>query len=438
MKTPMVHHRSVEGTEKSNSPTVVKRADAKVAAGLPTWPMTAMFALYPLWWVIGVADIAWIGTSTVMGLYLLRLRNARAPMRFGVWLAFLLWMTFSVIELDTPSRLLAFGFHSSHYFAITILLLYVYNARTTLTDRFVTGSVTIFWGIVVLGGFLGMLLPSTVFRTPPSYILPQFLLENQLVRSMVVRRFAQFDPNSIFSVPARPSAPFLFTNNWGNAYSMLIPFVVAYMYEVRGEKKFWLCAFILPISLIPAVATQNRGMFIGLAIATLYVSLRLTLRGEFGVVLIGLGLAATVASVVLLSPAQEQLNSRVETTGTTEARARVYAQTLEAVRDSPLLGYGGSRPSANPNNPPVGSHGQFWIVMHSHGIPALLFFMTFLISCFLASLRRVDAVGLLSNTVILVGMVETLFYGFLPSGLYLLFLACGLAMRGHSPDERRT
>lgn len=408
--------------------SVQRPLEARV--GLPTWPITAMFALYPLWWFIGLADVAWIGTSAAMGLYLAMLRRVPTPKHFGIWLLFLMWMMFSVIELDKASRLLVFGYRASHYFAITLVLLYVYNARRYLTDRFITGSLTIFWTIVVVGGYLGMLFPTAIFRTPMSYILPGFFLNNELVNYMVIRRLAQFNPDAFVEIQARPSAPFLFTNNWGNAYSMLLPFVLAYLCKTYGERRFWVIAALVPLSFLPAIATLNRGMFLGLGVIGLYVSFRYALRGNLWVLVSALTLGGALTAGLLYTPAQDELNTRVEQSSTTEDRAEIYSQTIEAVGKSPLLGYGAPRPSANPNIPPVGTHGEFWTVMHSHGVPAVLFFTAFALYCFLASLRRHDAVGLLANTVILVGLVETLYYGFLPSGLYLLMIACGLATRG--------
>lgn len=401
--------------------------------GLPTWPVTAMFAFYPLWWVVGVADVAWVLISAVMGLYLALLRRVPTPRRFGIWLLFLLWMAFSVVEVDKASRILVFGYRASHYVAITLVLLYVYNGRRRLSDRFITGSLTIFWVIVVIGGFLGMLFPTAIFRTPLSYVLPQVLLNNELVDYMVVRRLAQFNPDSFIEIQARPSAPFLFTNNWGNAYSMLLPFVIAYLYKTHGERRFWVIAVLIPFSFVPAVATLNRGMFLGLGIFGAYISLRFALRGNFKVLLLSAGLGGVVAAGLVFSPAQDELGTRVEQGSTTEDRMEIYIQTLDAVKESPVLGYGTPRPSANPNIPPVGTHGQFWTVLHSHGIPAMICFMAFPLYCLFASGRRHDLVGLLVHTVILVGLVETLFYGFLPSGLYLLMIACAMALREQEP-----
>ncbi len=402
-------------------------------SALPTWPITAMFAAYPLWWLLGMADVIWIATAAVMALYLARTSPLVAPRGFGIWLLFLCFMVISVIQVDKASRLLVFAFQGAHYAAVTALFLYLYNARAQLTERFITGSLTAFLAIVTVGGYLGMFLRTAEVRTPTSYILPPFLINNDLVYSMVVRRFSQFNPDSVFNLTPRPAAPFVYTNEWGNCYSMILPLVVVYAIKVWGEKRFLAVCALLALSLVPAFATLNRGMFLGLAFAALYAGIRYLFMGRPGVFLQILLAGATVGALLMLSPAQDNLNSRVEETGTTEDRVQIYTATIDAVRESPLLGYGTPRPSENPNIPPVGTHGQFWIVLHSHGIPAMLFFMGFALYCFVRSLPRRDPMGLLANTVILVGMIETLYYGFLPTGLYLLLIACALSLRPPDP-----
>ena len=102
---------------------------------LPSWPFTALFALFPLWWVLGVVDLIWFAAAAVMALYLLRSRSVAAPRGFGIWLLFLVWSSFAVIQLDTLTRLIGFGYRQLLYASATLIFLYVYNARRHLTSR---------------------------------------------------------------------------------------------------------------------------------------------------------------------------------------------------------------------------------------------------------------------------------------------------------------
>lgn len=399
------------------------------ATALPPWPLVALFALYPLWWLAGLVDVAWIIAAGVMTLYLLRTTGVRAPRGFGWWLLFLVWMTLSASQLDTFGRAVGFSYRALLYYANAVIFLYVYNARHRLTERLVAGLMTGFWLITVVGGYLGMLLPTTVVRTPLSYVLPGVLVDNELVNHMVIRRFAQYNPESFVVVEPRPSAPFLYTNNWGNAYSLLLPFVIIYLIRTRGERRFWFVLAMLPVSLLPALSTLNRGMFLGLAVTALYLSVRYLLLGNVRVLaaVVGVGVVAGLAFTQL--SVSEELSSRVEETSTTEDRLEIYRQTIVSVQDSPIFGLGAPRPSANPNIPPVGTHGQFWMVMHSHGVLGVVLFTGWFASCFFRSLRRTDSTGIHTNAIIVVGVMETAYYGFLPQGLPILMIACALAVR---------
>ena len=421
-------------------------SDSQSAPGqLASWPVTALLGGYPIWWLIGFVDFAWILFGTIMVLHLAQLRPVRAPRGFGIWLAFVVWMTLSVSQVDTLGRLLGFSYRHLTYLAATALFLYVYNARGRLTDRRVTGLLTLLWSFTVVGGFLGMLAPTAVVRTPLSYVLPTRLLSNELVSEMAIRRFAQYNPDGFFDVDPRPSAPFLYTNNWGNAYSLLLPFVIVYLIESRGERRFWILLAALPLSLIPAAATLNRGMFLGIGLAAAYITFRYLLLGNLKVLMTLVVLVVMGTGAFLQSPWQRDITERTAATGTNDARVEVYSQTLASVQESPVFGMGAPRPSDNPNIPPVGTHGQFWIVLHAHGIPGMLFFMGWFFTAFVRSFRRHDHLGLVANTALLVGLMEVFYYGFLPVGLMIMMLASALALRpptspfgGVIPPERKS
>src|SRR5690606_29608219 len=46
---------------------------------LPRWPLFAAFALYPLWWVLGLGSIAWIPLGACMAVLLARRGGVRVP-----------------------------------------------------------------------------------------------------------------------------------------------------------------------------------------------------------------------------------------------------------------------------------------------------------------------------------------------------------------------
>ena len=395
-----------------------------------------MFLGFPVWWLSGIGDVIFVLGAAIMGMLLIRRGHIQAPRGFGIWMFFLLWMLCSVIGIDTGGRLVGFIYRALLYLAVTVIFLYVYNGRSTITPRNVLGVLTGFWLVVVAGGYLGIFFPLLTVTTPLSYVLPDFLLSNELVQEMVVRRATQYNPDSWLSLDPRPSAPFLYTNGWGNAYSLMMPIVIAYTALVRRERKFWWLVVAIVISVVPALLTLNRGMFIGLGIGLAYVALRWLIAGRFRAFFALLAVGVVVLAAFFLSPAQERLTNRLDESSTTEDRANLYDETFQRTLESPLFGYGAPRPSAVEGAPSAGTQGQFWMVMFSHGFPAVIAFTGWLLWVFVRSISRRDPVGLACNTVLLVISVETLYYGVTTSGLPIA-MAVAAILIGGQPKVRR-
>lgn len=409
------------------------RAPRQVTHDLPTWPLTLTFVGVPLWWFSGVGELAFPLAAAVMLALMIRSGRIQAPRGFGLWLLFLTWMAFSVIGVDNSGRLVGFAYRALMYSAVTIFFLYVYNGRERLSARYIAGMFTAFWLAVIAGGYLGILAPLFAITTPLAYVLPDALLSNELVQEMVIRRATQFDPQSALVLDPRPSAPFLYTNGWGNAYSLLTPIVLAYLVMVRRERKFWWLVLAVPISLVPALLTLNRGMFLGLGIALAYVAVRLTMKGKVRSVTALLALVAVIALVYSALPVGERLDDRLEISSTTEDRAHLYAEAFERTAESPLFGYGSPRPSETAGAPSVGTQGHLWTVMFSHGFPGAALFMGWLVWLFVRTRRYTDAMGLACNTVMLVILVESTYYGVLTTGMPIAMVLAGFALRSTGP-----
>jgi hypothetical protein len=389
-------------------------------AGLPSWPLGIVLAGYPIWWVLGIGDLALVLAAVAMVHQLLRRRvRPVVPAGFGVWLLFLAWVAISVVGLDSGARLLGFGYRALIYIAATIVFIYIYSDRRTFTIERVAGLLTGFWGTMVVGGYLGMIWPLFTLRTPMSYLLPGGLLSNELVNEMAVRRFTQFNPDSWVVLTPRPSAPFLYTNGWGNAYSILTPVVIAYAFSLSGWRRSMLVLAVVA-SLAPALLSLNRGMFVGLGIAGVYIAIRSFAAGHSRV-LVGVAAAGIVAAIaVSVLPVQDRLSSRLESSSTTEDRASLYEETLERSLESPILGYGAPRPSEAAGLPATGTQGHIWMLIFSHGIPAAILFAAWLIIAFAHTWAHRSAIGLAMHTATLVMLVEIFYYGFVHMGLALL------------------
>ena len=405
---------------------------------LPRWPFTVMLAYFPLLWFSGLAEMAWIPLAGCMVVLMIRRGGIQVPRGFAIWLLFLILMGASIIGVDTSGRMIGFVYRALLYLTVTVVFVYIYNARGTLTTRYVLGVFTLFWLWAVLGGFAGIVAPEFSFRTPLGYILPEALQANELVGEMVVRRLTQYNPDSWLALDPRPSAPFLYTNGWGNVYSITLPLVIAYLTKIPRGRRFWLLVLLIPLSLVPAFLTLNRGMFVGLGVAAAYLLVRFAIAGRVRQVLslAVIGVVAVIAAMAL--DVVSRLTDRVETSSSTEDRANLYDETFSRTLDSPLFGYGAPRPSFTEGAPSAGTQGHLWMVMFSHGFPALICFMGALAWMFFATLRARDTAFLIMNTVQLVILVEVFFYGVLPDGLILTFAAAALAMREQrQPLSRR-
>lgn len=405
---------------------------------LPRWPLFATFALYPLWWALGLGSIAWIPLGMCMAVLLVRCGRIRVPAGFGIWSLFLLLMCVSVIGLDSPGRLIGFIYRALQYASVTTVFVYVYNARDRLTFRYILGLVTVFWGFSVAGGFAGIFFPVFSFRTPFGLVVPSSLESNEVVGEMVVRRMTQHNPESWFAMDPRPSAPFLYTNQWGNVYSLCLPMVLAYVRELllgKERTKALAVAGLILLSLVPALLTLNRGMFLGIAVAVAYVMTRFLLSGRIRPVLwtLALGIATGVVTVWLGVGAR--LDERTTTSSSTEDRASLYRETLDRTLGSPLFGYGAPRPSVSEGLPSAGTQGHIWTVMFSHGLPALALFLLALAWLVIATARVRNTSQLLVHAVQVVILTEVMYYGVLPNGLILSFTAAALLLRER--DSRR-
>ena len=77
---------------------------------------------------------------------------------------------------------------------------------------------------------------------------------------------------------------------------------------------------------------------------------------------------------------------------------------------------------------PLGTQGQMWMMMYSHGIPALLLFLFFFAMMAWRLSAAVSAPGKWLSVVPVIALVVTPFYGFTDLNLTIMFYAFGLGM----------
>lgn len=205
---------------------------------LPSWPVTALFAGFPVAWLLGVGSFAVVLLAVPMLVAMVLRGGVRVPRWMWPWAVFLVLVLASAVQVD-GIRLVGVALRASNYLAVTVLFVYVYNSGVARTPpRLVVSAVVGFWVFVVVGGYLGLLLPGASFATPLSYVLPGSVLGNSYVQELVVPSFAEVqEPWGATEAFVRPSAPFPYTNGWGCAYALLLPVVLLSLMRARSRDR---------------------------------------------------------------------------------------------------------------------------------------------------------------------------------------------------------
>jgi polysaccharide biosynthesis protein PslJ len=413
-----------------------------VAAGdvttreLPAWPLVGMFWTFPISWVLGLGAFLSPLWGAIMVAYLMVRRSVTFPRPMVLWGLFLLIVLASGLMLDSAGRMLGSLFRFGNYAGATAAFLYVYNSTDrTLPDRRVAMALTMFWVWVVAGGYLGVLIPDGSLSTPMERLMPGALLENELVREWVHPSFAELQqPWGSPVAFARPSAPFAYTNGWGNNFAILMPFVVAMAGMSHGRRRVVL-GLALAASAVPAVATLNRGMFVALGVGLVYAMLLLAFRGRIAPLLSLLAVVLIAGIALAQSGVLDRIMLRTTYSATNIGRATVYEETFDRTLSSPLLGWGGPRPSRTLDIS-VGTQGHVWNVMFSHGFLALALFVSTLL--WLAwRTRRCTGLGFASHITLVMIVVAITYYGYDGPQMLVALTAAALGTRQVDRCARR-
>jgi hypothetical protein len=396
----------------------------------PAWPLWIMFIAFPLWWALGLAPFLWPAVAFPLAAAIFMRGWTSVPRGFGVWVLFLVWVVASGTQLEESEQWIFFTYRLSLYLSATLLFLYVFNApREELPSSRITGILTIFWGFAVVGGFLALAFPDGSFTSLAEVILPGSVIGNSFIYELVHPEFAQIHEFLGYPIP-RPKAPFVYTNEWGANVALLTPFVLATWRSVSRPSLRVLMGAMLVASVAPIVISVNRGMWLSLGLGLGYAAIRLAIRGRIRALqaLVGFGLLS--GFLILASPLAGVIEDRLATPHSNVTRGSLYTEASENALESPLLGYGAPRPSErNPNSPPVGTHGQFWLVLVSHGIPGMVLFVGWLFYAFWQTQRHRSPLHLWMSVVLLIALIQLPYYGMLPVPIHLVMLAAALSWR---------
>jgi polysaccharide biosynthesis protein PslJ len=414
----------------------VRTLDAPVAApGRPrllphAWPFYALFIGFPLWWILGLGGLIWPILAIPMAIWLFRRPTVLAPKGFTIWVAFLLWMLGSGTQIDNPTRYIAFGYRVSLYASATIILLYLFNMpRDLLPTRSVVVTMAFFWMVVVVGGFMGVLMPTFEFTSPMELVMPGALMADEFVHDLVHPASSQIQDVLGYEQP-RPKAPFVYATNWGSSFGLLAPFVVlGWMYAKSQTWKLVTAALFLA-AIVPVVVSLDRGLWLSLGVGLVYAAIRLAIGGNKRMLRAVMILIPSMLLLIYVTPLRGVVEERFANPHSNERRLSLYQEAIQNVTESPLLGFGGPRPSEeNSDAPSVGTQGQFWLVLFSHGIPGAVFFVWWFLYQFWAMRHVSRPVPFWCHVLILIALIQLPFYGWLPAPLVVIIVAIALAAR---------
>jgi hypothetical protein len=398
-------------------------------AALPTWPLVAMFGLTPLWWLLGLMYLGWPLFGALLAALLVTRGRVGLPAGTGCWLVFVGLVVVSVTRIDRATAYVSFALRLSYVLTAFVVCLYVYTlAREQAAWHRLMRPVCLFWLALVALGWLGVVAPTFTAASPIELLLPHGIASQKFVHDLTHLQATEFNPlgrNPIY----RPSAPYPYTNNWGTAYSMLVPCVLAYVASVRRGALRVILVVSLPLSVVPAFLTLNRGMFIGLGAGLAYLGARALARGQVRLVLPVAALVLLAWLVSLVIPVGQLIANRTSSTDSTTDRLDLYAQTWAEVVRSPLLGYGvPNTVDTTHAAEPLGTQGQLWQLLYSHGIPAFVCFLLLLVVVARRLAGAVSAAGQWLSTVPVIAIVIMPFYAYIDPNMSVLFYAVGLGL----------
>lgn len=399
-----------------------------------TWPISACFAGYMFWWVLGLSAFIWTLVIVPVLVSILSRGRVRIPRAMVLWFCFLACVLLSGFEVKTGTHFLLFAWRWSLYASAAVLFLFVYNLpRSQRLDRRVLHGLTGLWMGVVFGGYLGLLLHGHTFTTPIQHVLPAHLRANSFVQTLVQPVFAETQAFLGFPVP-RPAAPFAYTNLWGGTIAALTPIAFAEIALARRGPWKTVVTVVLFASVIPMVISLNRGMFLSLLVGAVYVAVRLAARGQRRSLLTVLSLVAVAFVVVVATPLGHLVAASFSSThGNSNAtRLSVSSQAIAGANQSPWIGHGvpqASTTGPTASTPAIGTQGQLWTVLFTNGYPATVFFVGFVLWVMWETRRARGMAGLWLHTVPLIALSQILVYGWLPTEVQVVLVASALAYR---------
>ncbi|MGW0804168.1 hypothetical protein [Nonomuraea sp. NPDC002799] len=400
----------------------------------PAWPIGALLVGYPVWWALGFGGLAVIVLAVPMGVVLWRRRPIKVPRGFVWWVLLLAGYLVSALMLAEsppgtygelgPGRIVGYLMRLALYTAVLVMVLYLGNlTERELPQLRLVRMLGVLFVTTVAGGLLGVFLPQFAFTSPMEWLLPDWISGNSFVQNLIHPTAAQTQKVLGYASP-RPEAPFEWANAWGSNVSVLLVWFVVGWWTHGGPRHKVFVAVLMALAAIPIVYSLNRGLWIGLGLAVVYLIVRVGGRTRVALC----GVAAVAALAFAISPLAPLVAQRLDKPHSNDIRAFTVTATLTAAGHSPIIGFGNTRNAMGNHHtittgktewcsgcghPPLGSDGQLWLLIMTQGFTGAALYVAFFAGAIRRHRRDHSPIGLAG--VLVMGLV--LLYMFVYDGL---------------------
>jgi hypothetical protein len=342
------------------------------------------------------------------------------------------------------SRLPGAGYKLIMYASVTVLLVYAGNlTETELPKRRLVRLLGWLFVVTVAGGLLGIVAGTFEFTSPVELLLPGHIRGNGFVQSLVHPYAAQI-MDLVGGEKPRPAAPWGYTNTWGNNFCLLAGWLVVAAWQSGRPARKAGAILCLVISIIPAVVSLNRGLWIGIGVLVVYVAARYVLAGRvwmLGAVTVA---AALLAVALTATPLGTVVGARLDNGKSNGVRSFLVDRALDGFLASPVIGYGGTRSTLGGRNSitvgesagcercgnfTVGGNGQLWQLLFAHGAAGTAGYLGFFAYGLWRFRRDRSAIGVAGSAAIVTSFSAMFWYNSLVTPLAFMVLAFALLWR---------